>query len=118
MNLPSIATRRRVLAGEIPGWIERHSRKARLLKVILSVPDWVDRKALRALDKEASRRSRVGVRTYQVDHIVPVDHPLVCGLTVPWNLRIITAHENNKRSNRWWEFTPDLFSDPEQLRIL
>jgi hypothetical protein len=84
----------------------------------MSTPPWADRRAIAALKREARRRSRnsVDIR-YCVDHIVPLTHQLVCGLTVPWNLRIITRAENAARSNRWWEYTSDLFDLPEQLRL-
>lgn len=38
---------------------------------------------------------------HAVDHIVPKRHKRICGLDVPWNLRIITWEENAKKSNKY-----------------
>lgn len=108
----SNALRERLLAGDEPAWLQRHPRRTYVVNVILATPAWVDRAQMRRINERARRRIDC-VR----DHIVPLTHPLVCGLNVPWNLRIIPRLENAKRSNSWWEYTADLFTEPEQLSL-
>ena len=57
-------------------------------------PSWLtaEQKAeIRAFYREAASRPD---GPWHVDHIVPLRGATVCGLHVPWNLRIISAHEN------------------------
>lgn len=51
-------------------------------------------KITKVLNEEA------GFMKYAVDHIYPINSPEVCGLHVPWNLRVITRDENTKKTNK------------------
>jgi 5-methylcytosine-specific restriction endonuclease McrA len=44
-----------------------------------------------------------------VDHIIPLNHPLVCGLHVWDNLQILTKSANRSKRNK---FDPDTFVGP------
>jgi len=47
---------------------------------------------------EKCRELRVNV---QVDHEVPLQHPLVCGLDCEFNYRLITVEQNRAKHNRF-----------------
>ena len=36
---------------------------------------------------------------YSLDHIVPLNHPDVCGLNVPWNMQWLEKGDNDRKSN-------------------
>lgn len=39
------------------------------------------------------------VRGLSMDHIIPLNHPKVCGLNVPQNIQLITKEENDLKDN-------------------
>lgn len=64
-----------------------------------SMPPWVDRAAFLPIYEEAARLTRETGIPHEVDHIVPIQHPLVCGLHVPANLRVIPRSANRAKRN-------------------
>lgn len=82
-----------------PDKVAEHKARRRAQR-IKACPKWVDYKKILEIYREAKRRSKAEGITYHVDHIVPLRNKNVCGLHVPWNLRIITAEENILKGNK------------------
>jgi hypothetical protein len=97
----------RVMVGDYPPWMAKHRRRLYIVTAILSAPLWMRRRDLRHLREQAIRETeRTGV-PHVLDHIIPLRHPYVCGLTVPWNLRVV-PHKVNVAKNGSWH--PDQLS--------
>lgn len=83
-------------------WVKADT-KARRKKHREAMPPWLSmqqRKEIRELYKIAITMTKLTGEQYVVDHIVPLRSDIVCGLHVPWNLRVITRAENLKKSNK------------------
>jgi len=78
-----VSVRRRRFRDATPKWLSPEQRMEIRLKYRLAI--------------ELSRAT--GIR-HAVDHEVPIQGEEVCGLHVPWNLRVITQDENLKKSNK------------------
>lgn len=89
---------------ENPDIIRRYSAKRRN-GVTEATPLWLSDEAkqeINMLYKEADRRSTNGKEPYEVDHIMPLnprDKSKPMGLHVPWNLKVITRHDNRSLSD-------------------
>jgi len=68
-----------------------------------ATPSWITYKQkteIMGLYQIAITMTKTTGEQYVVDHIIPLHGVNVCGLHVPWNLRVITQEENLKKSNK------------------
>lgn len=80
--------------------INYHRLRKAALK--LSAPAWltaIHRAQIQEMyDIATARTVQTGV-PHEVDHIIPLKHPRVCGLHVPWNLQVLTQSANRQKRN-------------------
>lgn len=72
---------------------------ARELRCRQATPTWADMDIIHYLYKQAKRISEQTGVPHEVDHIYPISHKKMCGLNVHWNMQIITAEQNRRKSN-------------------
>lgn len=83
---------------ENPDWKAAHCAKRRAKKK-QAQPSWANEQYINlfyTLAKEEERR--IGT-TVVVDHIIPLQHPDVCGLHCEYNLQLLTQSDNCKKGN-------------------
>lgn len=81
----------------------RADTKNRRRKHRLATPKWLTREQkseMRALYQTAINLTQTTGEPYVVDHVCPLRSDVVCGLHVPWNLRVMTRTENLKKANK------------------
>lgn len=77
-------------------------------------PAWASPAAITAVwTASRAATAATGVQ-HSVDHIVPLVHPLVCGLHVENNLCVRPLLDNIRKGNRWW---PDMWSEQMELEL-
>ena len=64
-----------------------------------AMPFWADESVIKGFYIEAKRRTEETGIPHEVDHIVPLKSPVVCGLHVPANLQVTTKAYNRDKSN-------------------
>ena len=80
-----------------------YSNKYRLTK-IGATPSWLSKEQLEEIKgfyELAKECEMLTGDNYHVDHIVPLQGENVCGLHVPWNLQVLPAEVNLRKSNRF-----------------
>jgi hypothetical protein len=110
-------TKAALLRNERVRWIENNSRAPYIRQCVLSFPPWVCRTRLREIWDECRRLEQLHGEPYHVSHIVPLNHPHVSGLSVPWNLVPKPRRVNLAEGDRWSPDQMCLFDAHEQLRL-
>ena len=91
-------------------WVAANKDRAHSLKAKYraarrqACPPWVDDEHMARIHEIYRLRREISDRTgvvHEVDHIVPLQGKIVCGLHVWWNLRVIPREENNRRPRIW-----------------
>lgn len=80
--------------------LEGKRRAAKLLRT----PKWLSAAQLKQITDTygiAAALTEITGTPYAVDHVVPLQGKKVSGLHVPWNLQVITAQKNSKKSNKF-----------------
>lgn len=75
--------------------MRRNARK------IQASPAWADLAAMQAIYVMAAKLTLDTGIKHHVDHVVPLQSRKVCGLHVEHNLQILTARQNQEKSNKW-----------------
>lgn len=85
--------------------INAHAAKRRAIK-LRATPQWLTKEHFLEIEDLFICAKMFRLYTgqeYHVDHIIPLKGKNVCGLHVPWNLQILEASENIRKSNKLWQ---------------
>lgn len=69
-----------------------------------AIPPWLSSEHRSEIQQKYADARKMEAETgvkHHVDHIIPLRSKKVCGLHVPWNLRVIPAKENARKGNKF-----------------
>ena len=84
-------------------WPDRmaHFEQRRRAAKLRAQPKWADEAEIQAVFTLAKYMRGANGHAFHVDHIIPLQHELVCGLHVANNLRIVCATDNLSKHNKF-----------------
>jgi len=87
-----------------PSRANANNAKRRLIQQNVT-PKWANQFFIQEIYDLAQLRTKATGFKWHVDHIVPLQSKLVCGLHVEHNLQVIPAIKNCSKGNHYW---PDM----------
>jgi len=80
--------------------------RQRCAKKIQAIPGWTNHIAVDEFYSLAAIKTKLTGEKWEVDHIVPLQSLLVCGLHTHYNLQVLKRKDNLSKGNRIWPDMP------------
>jgi hypothetical protein len=100
------------VAAAVKAWAQANPDKVNATRAyrraakLQATPSWADSEAIREFYECARAFKLYTGLEYHVDHIVPLQSKLVCGLHCEANLQVLDAKTNMSKHNKWWPDMP------------
>ena len=88
-----------------PGLV-RYFNASRKKSQRTATPSWANKSAMQAIYVKAKEWSDILGVKLEVDHIVPINSKLVCGLHCEDNMQLLSSSLNNKKKHYEWPDMP------------